>query len=261
MAYTYTTVKSLFTAICDAIRSKDGTAEEIDHQDIPDRIGKIPTAPKICDYTEFFLRGRRINEMEDLLACSYQVSSAASMYASCNTPSVDVDLTDFDWYGDSSSHDLRYMFSSCVLNSVVFGPVNFGYVMITGGMFQGANIKTDVDLSLVGLTYGSINLNQTMLRCKAKRIAFFGYINNVSYDNECFSTCTNLEELILPDTHAVLPATNQNTFASLPETCVIYVPRDLLDGYKAATNWSQIASQFAAIEDYPGTPWWKSAQA
>lgn len=44
MAYTYDTVKSLFTAICNAIRSKDGTVEEIDHQDIPDRISKIETS-------------------------------------------------------------------------------------------------------------------------------------------------------------------------------------------------------------------------
>lgn len=43
MAYTYNTVKSLFTAICDAIRAKTGTSGDIDHQDIPDRISKIET--------------------------------------------------------------------------------------------------------------------------------------------------------------------------------------------------------------------------
>ena len=30
----------------------------------------------------------------------------------------------------------------------------------------------------------------------------------------------------------------------------IYVPRDLLDTYKAATNWSTYAAQFRALEDY-----------
>lgn len=34
----YTSVKALFTAICNAIREKDGTTELIEHQDIPERI-------------------------------------------------------------------------------------------------------------------------------------------------------------------------------------------------------------------------------
>lgn len=37
----YTTIKSLFTAICDAIRNADGTSSKIKHQDIPDRITKL----------------------------------------------------------------------------------------------------------------------------------------------------------------------------------------------------------------------------
>ena len=34
-------------------------------------------------------------------------------------------------------------------------------------------------------------------------------------------------------------------------TGYIYVPRSLVDSYKAATNWSTYANQFRAIEDYP----------
>lgn len=38
----YTSVKQLFTAICDAIRYKDGSSELIPHQEIPARIEAIP---------------------------------------------------------------------------------------------------------------------------------------------------------------------------------------------------------------------------
>ena len=31
----------------------------------------------------------------------------------------------------------------------------------------------------------------------------------------------------------------------------LYVPRDLVDSYKAATNWSSIADRIFAIEEYP----------
>lgn len=34
-------------------------------------------------------------------------------------------------------------------------------------------------------------------------------------------------------------------------TGYIYVPRALVDSYKAATNWSTYADQIRAIEDYP----------
>lgn len=39
----YTTIKELFTAICDAIRAKTGTTDLINHQDIPARISSIET--------------------------------------------------------------------------------------------------------------------------------------------------------------------------------------------------------------------------
>lgn len=39
----YGTLKDLLKAICDAVRNKDGTTEDIAHQDIPERIKDIPT--------------------------------------------------------------------------------------------------------------------------------------------------------------------------------------------------------------------------
>ena len=46
---------------------------------------------------------------------------------------------------------------------------------------------------------------------------------------------------------------NVNAFTSTPVasgTGYIYVPRALVDTYKAATNWSTYADQFRALEDY-----------
>ena len=37
----YNTISALFTGICNAIRSRDGTTEKINHQDIPARILSI----------------------------------------------------------------------------------------------------------------------------------------------------------------------------------------------------------------------------
>ena len=47
----YSTIKDLFKGICDAIRSKDGTAEAINHQDIPSRIQAIQSGLDTSDAT------------------------------------------------------------------------------------------------------------------------------------------------------------------------------------------------------------------
>ena len=46
---------------------------------------------------------------------------------------------------------------------------------------------------------------------------------------------------------------NTNAFSSTPiasGTGYIYVPRALVDSYKAASKWSTYANQFRALEDY-----------
>ncbi len=47
----YSTIKDLFKGICDSIRSKDGTVEAINHQDIPSRIQAIQSGVDTSDAT------------------------------------------------------------------------------------------------------------------------------------------------------------------------------------------------------------------
>jgi hypothetical protein len=67
-----------------------------------------------------------------------------------------------------------------------------------------------------------------------------------------FQNCSSLTTLILRgETVCTLPYTyalNATPIAS--GTGYIYVPRALVDTYKAATNWSTFAAQFRALEDY-----------
>ena len=64
---------------------------------------------------------------------------------------------------------------------------------------------------------------------------------------------TPLSALILPGL-TICVLNHSNVFPNTPianGTGYIYVPRALVDSYKAATNWSNFASQIRAIEDYP----------
>lgn len=69
-----------------------------------------------------------------------------------------------------------------------------------------------------------------------------------------FKNSSKFTSLILRNTSRVCTLSNVNAFTSTPiasGTGYIYVPRSLVDSYKAATNWSTYAAQIRAIEDYP----------
>lgn len=71
--------------------------------------------------------------------------------------------------------------------------------------------------------------------------------------NYTFYSCTTLDTLILRST-SIATLAGVSAFTNTPiksGTGYIYVPAALVDGYKAATNWSTYAAQFRAIEDYP----------
>ena len=71
---------------------------------------------------------------------------------------------------------------------------------------------------------------------------------------EAFAYSNLLEVLILRNTTKVVELEHKGAFTSTKiasGTGYIYVPAALVDSYKADTNWSNYASKFRAIEDYP----------
>ena len=86
--------------------------------------------------------------------------------------------------------------------------------------------------------------------CSALTTADFPAATSIGPD--AFSYCSKLTALILrSETMATL--SNTNAFRSTPiasGTGYIYVPRALVDSYKAASNWSTHAAQIRALEDY-----------
>ena len=67
-----------------------------------------------------------------------------------------------------------------------------------------------------------------------------------------FNECSSLETLIIrTGTVCTLGVGSLNSTKIASGTGYIYVPANLVDSYKAATNWSAVESQIRAIEDYP----------
>jgi hypothetical protein len=90
----------------------------------------------------------------------------------------------------------------------------------------------------------------SFVRCSKLTTVRLSSITNLG--EAAFHSCSKLTMVILSaETMATLM--NTNCFQATPianGTGYIYVPRALVDSYKAATNWSTFANQFRALEDY-----------
>lgn len=74
-----------------------------------------------------------------------------------------------------------------------------------------------------------------------------------SIANRAFRRCVLLETVIIR-TGSVCPISEVAVFQETPiesGTGFVYVPKNLVEEYKVATNWTVYANQFRAIEDYP----------
>ena len=89
-------------------------------------------------------------------------------------------------------------------------------------------------------------------QCSALKKADFPSLKNIG--SNVFTGCSGLEALILRTTASECKLSNINALTSTPivsGTGYVYVPKNLEGTYKSASNWSSLASQIRAIEDYP----------
>lgn len=127
--------------------------------------------------------------------------------------------------------------------------VNFPLVESIGGSAFYYCIKiTTVDFPLVtSIKNGAFN------SCRNLTIANFSKATSVG--TTAFSGCSNLNQLIIgTEQTTVCTLSNANALANTPiasGTGYIYVPDDLVDSYKTATNWATYANQIKGISELP----------
>lgn len=99
---------------------------------------------------------------------------------------------------------------------------------------------------LTGISQNAFYQNENL------QIADFGVANKIN--QAAFANCDSLVALVLRRTGSICTlgvATNGFSGTPIAEgTGYVYVPRDLVDTYKTATNWVNYATQFRALEDY-----------
>lgn len=221
-------------AIANAIRSKSETTDALTLDEMPSAVEGIQAGGGSCDYAaeDGLISGEisayRNDRITNVWEYSFYQHSAL----------VSVDLPNVTNIG-------QYAF----YKSVNLESVNFPNLITLGTQ----SLRMCTALKSVNFPYITGTLWSYMLDgCTSLERADFGQLDAVGSNS--MNGCSSLHTVILRRTNKI--ASLQGTTAlrgTLIEagTGYVYVPRDLVDSYKVASNWTTYADQIRAIEDYP----------
>ena len=164
----------------------------------------------------------------------------------------------------SSQYDHSYLFQNRTkLTELIFTKSQYIPAGICSGATSLINIKADKCIEIgnnafngcsslgPNLAFPNANGQNTYAfqYCTSlQKFDFGGQSTNSAWLNQSsFSGCTKLSTLILRNVNKVFSLSNINTFTNTPFSSgkaggTLYVPQNLINSYKNATNWSTILS-------------------
>ena len=233
------------------------TVENVPHGGTATYTGSEPTKEGEYAFTGFQPDGTNITADTD---CYAQFKSTAVVYTKLIDRSISGEYVNdrvesVGTYAFGECHNLitvnlpsaksvaKSAFYSCIKLTTVNLPLT---TTIGGYAFQSCIKLTTADFPLVtSIESGAFE------GCRAITTADFPLVTSIA--KTAFVRCSALTALILRSgTMCTLSHSNALDGTAIASgTGYIYVPRALIDTYKAATNWSTYAAQFRAIEDYP----------
>ena len=270
------TLGNFLTDVAEAIRTKEGTTETIPASEFDTRISNLSGggkyAPKHITFFEFDgnsldyelenLDTSNIVDMDKMFSwCRYVKNLDVTNFNTANVTRMQsmfdtdfsltsLDVSNFDF---TNVIDCGSMFDGCiVLSSIKFGAHDAPALKYMNKMFYECKSLTELDLS--GFKANQVTtLYATFYDCsKLEKLNLSGLdTTNVTSTTNLFYNCP-LKTLII-DNPVVFKITSDNSFQSSGiknGTCLIYVPDNLVDAYKADTYWGPYASQIKPISEY-----------
>ena len=217
------------TGIADAIREKTGGTDPVAVSDMAAQIEGIQAGGGGDDVLNTLI-DRSITEISSNSATSI----GASAFRSCGALTT-VDFPVATSIGASA-------FEDCGALTTVDFPVA---TSIRSAAFRSCSALTTVDFPVATSIWDS-----AFYSCDALTTVDFPVATSIR--SAAFRSCSKLKSLLLRN-NKVCTLSNTNVFVSTPissGTGYIYVPSELIEQYKEATNWSIYSAQFRALEDY-----------
>lgn len=235
------------------------------------------TDAEITDASYLFCNGARLDYLNELLNLCKNVTSTYQMFYRCSTLES-IDLSDFDM---SNVTTMYYMFYMCTsLKSIIWKNGTTSKNTNMGNVFYACNRLESIDLSnfdtsnvtnFISLFYNCQRLAQIDVSnfntSNATQIDYMFYgcsaLSKIDISNfdgnklignsRMFGNCSNLLIVII-NRQEVFPMTNIDMFTNSAisyGTGYVYVPDNMVETYKTATNWSTYADQIKPISELP----------
>ena len=205
---------------------------------------------EINDCSYLFYRNTRLNYLNEILSICKNPTNCNNMF-SISTNLTNLDLSGFD---TSNVTNMMDMFSSCS-NLTTLNIKNFNTSKVTtfNRMFTNDSKLKDLDLSSFD-TSNATNMAYMLSFTGINNIDLSSFnTSKITSNSQMFYSCTSLEKIII-NRQDVFKMTNINMLSSTPiedGTGFVYVPDDMVETYKSATNWSTYASQIKPISELP----------
>ena len=230
MDYKYPTPQLLFKAICNAIRSKTGNSDEIPHQNIPDELDSILTEEEYNIEMQRF-----IDIIEGTSFINDRITTVKdNLFRYCE------ELTTVNLPECATIEG--HAFENCTSLTTIDLPK---CTSIGNNAFEGCTGLTTVNLpECTSIGEYAFEYCYSLITIDLPKCTSIG--------GHAFSSCTNLTTVIFgADRVVTLMSSNAFNNSAITRTGYIYVPDDLVDSYKTATNWSTYANQIKPISELP----------
>lgn len=116
-----------------------------------------------------------------------------------------------------------------------------------------ANMNNLQELNLPNLTSAG-TMDSTFLNAERVKVINLPKLGGVTFSKEVFANCYCLRTLILGGDFISMSNTNvfRNTGSWISSSFSVYVPDNLVDTYKTATNWTAYADKIKPISELEG---------
>ena len=239
------TLGNFLTDVATAIRNKKGTADTIAASDFDTEIDSIETGG-----SSSITKGIIINECDD--------KGYATDVSVVGMTSIPEYYFGIYFYANALSKYLKNIQLPSGVTSIGKGAFyncsNLALIELPSGVTSIGNnaFLYCSKLALTELPSGvtSIENNAFQYCSNLAKMTCLGNITSIG--NSAFNNCTNLSKFALPNITSVPTLGSTGVFGNTPiasGTGYIYVPDDLVESFKSATNWSTYSDQIKAISE------------
>ena len=221
--FQYPTLFSLLTAIADAVRDSEGTANLINAQNLPDRIAALSGGAYefLLDGSQGAVKNSNVTTLRNYALCGQQLTEVdlPSVFALGHMAFADTGFTEsYDLVLPSVSQTGSCPFQRCGARSITLPAI----VAFDERAFEDS---TSLELIHIGPTCTNLNWG-------------------------CFKGCSNSNLKIVIEA-SYPPQAQSDTFQGIASTARIYAPDDAVEVYKTCTNWTVVADKILPMSDLP----------